>query len=844
MRENVKTPMVALGTVLFFTIGILLASAVTATDNNDCNADGGHAHISIGDGVANEDAGTVTFTITCNPCGQVNANSWWSTFDGTATAPDDYTAITGMLITLGTGTGEPQTDTIVVTLNDDTMFEGDETFTVGLGGGGSEANPSVGPPCLIQDDMTATGTIVEDDPMNSPPVANAGGPYSGAEGSAIGLDGSASTDDAAVTLYEWDCTDNGSYDVSSANPTGSTCTYPDNGSYTVRLRVTDAQAATDEDTAGVTVSNVAPSINTIIVSAASINEAQSVTVSGTFSDPGSADTFSGSALWSDGVSTAVTLGVGTFSTTRNFADDHPATGTASDVFTVDVTITDDDLGSDTETSPAVTVNNVSPTVDTLVLSSGSIDEGDPAVTVSGTFSDPALGVPTETFDGTAQWSDGESTPLTVGSGTFSTTRSFADDHPASGTASDVFTVEITITDDDEGSGSDTSDDLTVNNLAPVVDTPTTSPEPSNEGSAVTASASFDDAAFGVSTESFSCTVDYGDGDPIAAGTLVGDTCTGVAHTYADNGSYNVTVEVTDDDTGVGSETSAHQVDNVDPTITATTNSAEVCGATADGVLVEVSADFSDPGFDKAVAGTMEDFDNSTIDWGDLTVDPATVVETPGSVGTSTTGTVSGSHTYASGGIFTITVTVEDDDGGTDSVTLEALVTGAGLTPAGLLGVVGTDQLDVVNVKKKGSSTEVQSPLLGPGKVSFPTSDVVSLRVVTCEGNDQIHVNHRVSIPAILEGGPGPDHIRAGSGLSQLLGGPDNDHLFAGDSGNVLEGEEGDDDLNGGKGDDLLFGGMGNDSLAGDKGDDFLDGGDGTDDCNPGQGSDTVVNCEM
>lgn len=812
----------------------------------DCIADGGPAYVNINDGVVSEGAGTVTFTVTCHPCGKVNANSWWRTFDGTAVAPGDYTAINpGQLITIGQTNADTQTYDIVVSINDDTDFEGDETFTVGLGGQPPEqANPSVGPPCLFLEDVTGTGTIENDDPMNAPPVADAGGPYAGGEGAAIALDGSGSTDDHGITLYEWDCSNNGSYDTSAASPTGSSCTYGDNGVFTVKLRVTDAQAATDEDTATVTVANVPPSIGSILVSAASIDEGQSVTVSGTFSDPGAADTFSGSALWSDGQATAVVLGPGTFSTTRSFPDDHPATGTAADVFTVNVTIADDDLGSDTATSPPVTVHNVDPTIDTIVLSSTSIDEGDPAVTVSGTFSDPALGVGSETFSGTATWSDGQTTALTVGSGTFSTGRSFADDHPATGTPADVFTVEIEITDDDLGSGSDTSAALTVHNVAPSVDAPVTAPEPSNEGSPVTASATFDDPAFGVGTESFTCTVDYGDGEGPAAGIALGGTCNGPSHTYADNGSYDVTIAVTDDDTGVGDDTSSHQVLNVDPTITGTTNSAEECGATADGEAVEVSADFTDPGFDKAVAGTVEDFDNSTIDWGDLTVEAATVAETPGGVGVPTTGTVNGSHVYASGGIFTITITVEDDDGGTDSTTLTALVTGAGLSPAGLLGVVGTDFQDVVNIQTKGSKIEVQSPLLGPGKVAFPTSDVVSLEVLTCDGNDQIHVKKDVYKPAILDGGPDDDHVRAGSGLTQLLGGPGNDHLFAGDSGNALDGQGGDDDLNGGKGNDLLFGGEGDDKLAGDKGDDLLDGGLGVDDCNPGQGNDTVVNCEM
>ena len=44
-----------------------------------------------------------------------------------------------------------------------------------------------------------------------------------------------------------------------------------------------------------------------------------------------------------------------------------------------------------------------------------------------------------------------------------------------------------------------------------------------------------DAAFGEPTESFSCTVDYGDGEGAVGAALAGNTCTGPAHIYADNG---------------------------------------------------------------------------------------------------------------------------------------------------------------------------------------------------------------------------------------------------------------------------------------------------------------------
>ena len=111
------------------------------------------------------------------------------------------------------------------------------------------------------DENPSDNTDTEETPVDRPPTADAGGPYSGDEGEAIALDGSRSTDDLGIALYEWDCTNDGNFDVSSASPTGSTCTYPDNNSYTLGLRVTDTGGQTDEDTVTVTISNVAPVVS-------------------------------------------------------------------------------------------------------------------------------------------------------------------------------------------------------------------------------------------------------------------------------------------------------------------------------------------------------------------------------------------------------------------------------------------------------------------------------------------------------------------------------------------------------------------------------------------------------
>jgi hypothetical protein len=385
------------------------------------------------------------------------------------------------------------------------------------------------------------------------------------------------------------------------------------------------------------------------------------------------------------------------------------------------------------------------------------------------------------------------------------------------------TVTITATDDHSATASDTVT-LTVHNVAPDLDTPAAAPEPSLEGSAVTASADFSDPA-GSADAPFTCTVDYGDGSGDQAGTVAGFHCAGPSHTYADNGTYGVEICVTDQDGAEGCASSDHLVSNVDPSITASDNSAEDCGGTGGGAPVEVSADFSDPGFDSPTAGTLEDFDDSSIDWGDGTVEAAAVTETAGSAGTPTTGTVSGSHTYAGGGVYTVVITVQDDDGGTDTTTLTALVSGVGLTPDGLLGVVGTEFGDVVNIQRKGAAIEVLGPFLGPGRVSFPVADVDALQVSTCGGDDQIHVNLDVLVPATLDGGRGDDHVRAGGGPTTLLGGDGADHLFGGPA---------DDQVNGGAGDDELSGG---------KGHNVLDGGPDFDHCNAAQGVNVLLGCE-
>ncbi len=127
-------------------------------------------------------------------------------------------------------------------------------------------------------------------------------------------------------------------------------------------------------------------------------------------------------------------------------------------------------------------------------------------------------------------------------------------------------------------------------FGPVVAAPEVSPSPSDEGDSVVASATFTSPGVGP----YNCTVDYGDGSGPLAGTIVGTTCTGPNHIYVDDspsGTYSVTVEVTDEDTGTGSNSVQHTVNNLPPTIVGITTN----GPVPQGQQVTVTVDATDAG---------------------------------------------------------------------------------------------------------------------------------------------------------------------------------------------------------------------------------------------------------
>jgi len=111
------------------------------------------------------------------------------------------------------------------------------------------ANPTYYP-CETPSAIATWGTIVLGG--NQPPVADAGGPYSGMVGESILLDGSGSYDlDGTIVSYEWDLDDDGFYDDATGSTTTNSWSFE--GSYPISLKVTDDGGLNDTDDSTVSI---------------------------------------------------------------------------------------------------------------------------------------------------------------------------------------------------------------------------------------------------------------------------------------------------------------------------------------------------------------------------------------------------------------------------------------------------------------------------------------------------------------------------------------------------------------------------------------------------------------
>jgi PKD repeat protein len=558
------------------------------------------------------------------------------------------------------------------------------------------------------------------------PVAEAGGPYVGYECNSTLLNASGSYDPEGASLtYRWNI--NGLW-IENYNYPYMEWTWFDDFSGVVTLEVSDGDL-TATDTAIVNISNVPPEI-------LSVEGPTEVDVGTEFlllvnffdgmSDPrfmiASLDTYTATFSWDDGSSTVLSLGVGEFWANAShiyseigvyhiiitIVDDNDGEAIAewdvivggialveagpdgiidegsmfissgfledadsptytaivdygdgteaqslllnpgntfdlnhtyfdNGVYTVLVTVFNEDVeyGSDTAN---VTVNNVPPSIELMSVSpTDPLPPGVP-VELTGIFSDPGI---LDTHTATIEWGDGQTTTINVPFGTYIVTG----DHTY--TSAGVYLIALTVTDNDGG-----SDSMTLEYYVVDVENVDAGPDGFiNESDIFTSAGSFTSSGGGL----YTATVNYGDGSGPQPLSLSSEYLFDLSHQYLENGVYTIVVTIFKDGEAFISDNALVTVYNVAPIITS------LSGSPTDpfhlGVEINLVGKFTDPG--------VLDSHIALIQWGD---GQTTTMDLPAGVYQ-----VSGNHTYASAGVYTITLTVTDDDGGSDSESINIVI---------------------------------------------------------------------------------------------------------------------------------------------------------------------------
>ena len=372
-----------------------------------------------------------------------------------------------------------------------------------------------------------------------------------------------------------------------------------------------------------------------------------------------------------------------------------------------------------------------------------------------------------------------------------------------------------------------------------------------EGDSVIVSGTFSHPALGSMTVEFTGAAMWSDGviTDVTVDSALGTFST--AREFPDDDPSGTpsdvfTVNVTIADDGGQSDTKTSSpltVNNVAPEILDLSSSNETLEGKSDDGNVTIHGSFADVG--------LLDTHVVIVDWGDGS-DP----DNDGVVGETLVSVdqmnrlFDAAHQYSSGGIYTITVTVIDDDGGSVTDTTTAVITGVGLVD-GTLYVIGTNGKDIVRITRDGSgdrsngcmddqikvlanldigrSNRGSSGGFGRGAAIsyFNSNDVTRIEIHLLDGDDHASIGDDersdcdFDIPALIFGGDGNDHLTGGAGNDILIGGNGKDVLNGRGGNDILVGGAGDDQLDGGDGDDLLIGGDGKDKLRGNKGDDLL-----------------------
>ncbi|MBL4847580.1 MAG: exo-alpha-sialidase [Planctomycetes bacterium] len=546
---------------------------------------------------------------------------------------------------------------------------------------------------------------------NQPPVLSAGSDRTITETSTLTLVATTFTDNPTDThntpAIAWGDGNSDVGTIGSGTVTWPSHTYADDGPYAVTTSLTDSDGAIGTDTLLVTVSNVAPILS---ATAESSNEGQALSVAPTLYSDAPGDTHLNATIdWGDGSPTAT----GTISAVGTKSISWPAhTYADNGTFAATASLTDDDGGTGSTTF-SVTVSNVAPLVS--AGSAGPVAEGATLILPITTFSD----VPADTHsNATIDWGDGNNDVGAIGTGTVTwPTHAYADNGS--------YTVTISVSDDDGGSGSGGLT-VAVSNAAPLV---SAGPDTvvATGALASLAPATFTDPG---SADTHTASVNWGDGVSEAA-IVTSLTVTG-SHTYGAQGTYFVTITVSDDDGASASDSFA--LIHGDPFVSSVIPDT---GSPAGGTPITISGTRFVPSATVTIGGLAAGV--TFVDSGTLTcVTPAgalgpadVIVVTPATAGSTT---VTGGFSY---------------EGFEANVQLPNSPLANEVDQSGAVAAVGTGAIYTAWRDARGDSTGTS------GDVFFARSTDGGLTwSANLELNDDVIGNQNMSSPSLAVGPSG------------------------------------------------------------------------------------------